>query len=234
MKNKITAIVVNVILCAIIVATCAVGFAGGGAVEVSGEHDEPYYSAGENAAGVSLMFNVYENTANVYKILDILDSYGAKATFFLGGCWADDNVDCTREIAKRGHEVGSHGYFHKDHSTLNYRQNLDEISTSVRLINAILGGEIKLFAPPSGAFCDYTLSACSTLGLKTIMWSRDTIDWRDGDVSLILRRATENLSSGEFILMHPEDVTVAALPDILSYINENGLTTVTVSQNIGE
>ena len=234
MKNKITAIVVNVILCAIIVATCAVGFAGGGAVEVSGEHDEPYYSAGENAAGVSLMFNVYENTANVYKILDILDSYGAKATFFLGGCWADDNVDCTREIAKRGHEVGSHGYFHKDHSTLNYRQNLDEISTSVRLINAILGGEIKLFAPPSGAFCDYTLSACSTLGLKTIMWSRDTIDWRDGDVSLILRRATENLSSGEFILMHPKDVTVAALPDILSYINENGLTTVTVSQNIGE
>lgn len=234
MKNKVIAIVVNVILCLIIVATCVVGFAGGNAVEVSGEHDEPYYSAGEGACGISLMFNVYQNTANVYKILDILDEYGAKATFFLGGSWADDNVDCTREIASRGHEVGSHGYFHKDHSAMNYRQNIDEISPSVKLLNAILNTKITLFAPPSGAFNDGTLSACAYLGLKTIMWSRDTIDWRDSDINLIYSRATENITSGEFVLMHPMDVTVAALPNILSYIKSNGLALVTVSQNIGE
>lgn len=234
MKSKLTAIVINAILCAIIVATCIVGFADGGAVQVSGEHDEPYYSAGETACGVSLMFNVYQNTSNVYKILDILDEYSAKATFFLGGSWADDNVDCTREIAARGHEIGSHGYFHKDQSAMNYRQNLEEISPSVKLLNAILGDEIKLFAPPSGAFCDATLSAASSLGLKTIMWSRDTIDWRDSDVNLIYSRATNNISSGEFVLMHPMDVTVAALPDILSYIISNGLALVTVSENLGE
>lgn len=203
-------------------------------MEVSGEHDEPYYSATENPAGVSLMFNVYQNTANVYKILDILDEYGAKATFFLGGSWADDNVDCTREIYARGHEVGSHGYFHKDHSQMNYRQNIDEISPSVKLINAILNTNITLFAPPSGAFCDATLSACSTLNLKIIMWSRDTIDWRDSDAGLIYDRATRNISSGEFVLMHPMDVTVTALPNILSYITSNGLALVTVSQNLGE
>lgn len=234
MKNKIIAIAVNAILCSIIVATCVVGFVSGGAVEVSGEHDEPYYSATENPSGVSLMFNVYQNTANVYKILDILDEYGAKATFFLGGSWADDNVDCTREIYARGHEVGSHGYFHKDHSQMNYRQNIDEISPSVKLINAILNTNITLFAPPSGAFCDATLSACSTLNLKTIMWSRDTIDWRDSDADLIYDRATRNISSGEFVLMHPMDVTVTALPNILSYITSNGLALVTVSQNLGE
>lgn len=234
MKNKIAAVAVNVILCAIIVATCVIGFAGEGAVQVSGEKDGPYYSAGENAVGVSLMFNVYQNTANVYKILDILDEYDAKATFFLGGSWADDNVDCTREIAKRGHEVGSHGYFHKDHSQMNFRQNLDEISTSVQLLNAILNCTITLFAPPSGAFNDATLSACSSLGLKTIMWSRDTIDWRDSDVELIFGRATANIAAGEFVLMHPMDVTVSALPDILSYIKANGLSLVTVSQNLGE
>ena len=234
MKNKITAIAVNLILCAIIIATCVIGFAGEGAVQVSGEKEEPYYSAGESAAGVSLMFNVYQNTANVYKILDILDEYNARATFFLGGSWADDNVDCTREIASRGHEVGSHGYFHKDHSQMNYRQNLDEISPSVRLLNAILGTKISLFAPPSGAFNDATLSACSALGLKPIMWSRDTIDWRDGDAELICDRATTNISAGEFVLMHPMDVTIAALPDILSYITSYGLSLVTVSQNLGE
>ena len=234
MKNKIIAIVVNAILCVIIVATCVVGFASGNAVEVSGDNDEPFYSAGDGACGVSLMFNVYQNTANVYRILDILDRYNVKATFFLGGSWADDNVDCTREIASRGHEVGSHGYFHKDHSAMTYRQNLDEISTSIRLLNAILSTQITLFAPPSGAFNDNTIAACCSLGLKTIMWSRDTIDWRDNDVKLIYERATSNIASGEFVLMHPMDVTVSALPDILTYITTNGLAFVTVSENIGE
>ncbi len=234
MKRKLITIAINIVLCAIIVATCVVGFSGGTAVQVSGGNAEPFYSAGDNPSGVSLMFNVYQNTSNVYKILDILDEYSAKATFFLGGCWADDNVDCTREIASRGHEVGSHGYFHKDHSELSYRANIEEISPSIRLLEAILTTKITLFAPPSGAYNDNTLSAAAYLGLRTIMWSRDTIDWRDSDTSLIYSRATKNLSSGEFVLMHPMDVTVAALPDILSYIKSNGMALVTVSQNIGE
>ncbi|MDE7086925.1 MAG: polysaccharide deacetylase family protein, partial [Clostridia bacterium] len=119
-------------------------------------------------------------------------------------------------------------------SKMNYEQNLNEIRTSVKLINAVLGQEIKLFAPPSGAFCDATVSAASKLGLKTIMWSRDTIDWRDNDVNLVTTRATKGLQTGEFILMHPMDVTVKALPKILTYIRENGLTAVTVSYNLGE
>lgn len=234
MKNKLTPFIVNAVLCAIIAVTCVVGFADGNAVQVSGEHDQPYYSAKETACGVSLMFNVYQNTSNVYKILDILNEFDVSATFFLGGCWADDNVDCVREIAKNGHEIGSHGYFHKDHSVMTYRQNYDEISPSIKLLNAILGSDISLFAPPSGAFNENTLSACSMLGVKAIMWSRDTIDWRDSDTKLICKRATQNIVNGEFILMHPMDVTVAALPDIISYISSSGLSFVTVSKNLGE
>ena len=233
MKNKLLAALVNLCLCAIIVATAVVGFLGGGAVEVSSDGAKPYYRS-DNPRGVSVTFNVYQNTSNVYKILDILDEYSAKATFFLGGSWADDNVDCVREIYYRGHEVGSHGYFHKDHSAMNYKQNLDEIKPSVMLIDRILNTEITLFAPPSGAFNDYTLSACSQLNLKTIMWSRDTIDWRDSDVALLYSRATQNLENGEFILMHPMDASVIALPKILSYIRESGFSAVTVSYNLGE
>jgi len=208
-----------------------VGFTGGEAEQVATGSESVYYRA-EEPKGVSLMFNVYENTDNVYKILDILDEYSAKATFFLGGSWADDNIDCVRDIAKRGHEVGSHGYFHKDHSKMNYAQNLAEIRPSVKLLNAMLGSEISLFAPPSGAFCPATVTAAEELGLKTVMWSRDTIDWRDSDVSLIINRATKNLANGEFILMHPKDVTVKALPKILSYMQTGGLTAVTVSENV--
>ncbi|MGN1104834.1 MAG: polysaccharide deacetylase family protein, partial [Candidatus Coproplasma sp.] len=112
MKNRIISVIVNVFLCLVVGCVCVVGFATGGDRQVASGGESVYYSA-KNANGVSLMFNVYENTENVYKILDILDEYSAKATFFMGGCWADDNIDCVREVAKRGHEVGSHGYFHK-------------------------------------------------------------------------------------------------------------------------
>lgn len=220
-------------LCAVIATVCAVGFVGGEAQEVTSNGENLFYKS-EEAKGVSMMFNVYQNTDNVYAIMDLLDAEGAKATFFLGGSWADDNIDCVRDIVARGHEVASHGYFHKDHSKMNYEQNLAEIRPSVKLLNAILGSEISLFAPPSGAFNDATVTAATSLNLKTIMWSRDTIDWRDKDVSLICERATRNLQSGEFILMHPMDVTVKALPTILTYIRENGLTAVTVSYNLGE
>lgn len=233
MKNKIISVIVNIALCAIIASISIVGFVGGEAAEVTSDGENLYYKS-EAGKGVSLMFNVYQNTQNVEAIMDILDEYSAKATFFLGGCWADDNIDCVRQIAERGHEVASHGYFHKDHSKMTYEQNLAEIRPSVKLVNAILGKEITLFAPPSGAFNDSTVTAAASLGLKTIMWSRDTIDWRDGDVALITSRATKNLQTGEFVLMHPMDVTVKALPQILGYIRENGLTAVTVSYNLGE
>lgn len=233
MKNKVISVIVNIALCIIIVATAAVGFVGGGAATVSSDGENLFYRSPQ-PKGVSLMFNVYENTANVYKILDILDEYGAKATFFVGGSWADDNVDCLRDIASRGHEVGSHGYFHRDHDKLSYAQNIEEISVSVKLINAVLGGKATLFAPPSGAYCEATLTACDALGLKVIMWSRDTIDWRDSDTSLIIKRATENLENGEFILMHPKDVTVSALPQILNCVRQSGYSAVTVSYNLGE
>ena len=218
----------------VVLAVSLVGYFSGSAAAVSYENTNLYYGGKEDSDAVSLTFNVYENTENVKKIMDILDEYGATATFFIGGCWADDNVDCVREIYKRGHEIASHGYFHKDHSRMSVSENLEEIRPSVKLLNMICGTEIKLFAPPSGAFCENTLNACLSLDLRVIMWSRDTVDWRDKDVNVIVSRATKELRNGEFVLMHPTDCTVTALPQILSYIRDNGLSAVTVTHNLGE
>lgn len=226
-------VVTNLLICAIIVVTAVVGFAGGSAVTVSDGDGNVIYRS-ESESSVSLMFNVYQGTDEVLEILDVLDKYSAKATFFIGGCWADDNVDCVREIFARGHETASHGYFHKDHSALSYKENLAEISPSVKLLNMICGQNISLFAPPSGAFNDYTVSACLELGLKVIMWSKDTIDWRDSDVNLIVSRATNGLQGGDFVLMHPTESTVKALPSILNYIGNSGFAACTVSCSLGE
>lgn len=193
--------------------------------------DRVYYR-GTSENGVSLTINVYWGTKEVYKMLDILDEYEAKATFFIGGCWADDNVACLKEIASRGHEIGSHGYFHKEHDKLDFEDNFTEIQTSAEFIKAACGRSIELFAPPSGAYSEATVNAAEALGLKTIMWSKDTIDWRDKDEAVCLRRATEGAKGGDIVLMHPMAHTVSALPKILSYYAAHGLRAIPVGENI--
>ena len=64
------------------------------------------------------------------------------------------------------------------------------------------------------------------------MWSKDTIDWRDKDESLVFSRATKNLKGGDLILMHPTEHTKNALKKILDYYKENGFSAVTVSEHI--
>ncbi|MBQ7879689.1 MAG: polysaccharide deacetylase family protein [Clostridia bacterium] len=198
----------------------------------SGDGAEIYRNAENDGAGVSLMFNVYWGTEEVERILEILKKHDAKATFFIGGCWADDNVACLRNIFSAGHEIGNHGYFHKDHDKLSLVQNQREIADCNRFIELAIGETPTLFAPPSGAYGNDTLLACKQLGMKTILWSRDTIDWRDKDKNLIYTRATKNIRSGEFVLMHPMAATADALDDILNYYRSQNLRAVTVGENL--
>lgn len=197
-----------------------------------GELPVVYSNASSQGIGVSMMFNVYWGTEEVYSILQTLEEHDAKATFFIGGCWADDNVECLRAIFSAGHEIGNHGYFHKDHDKLTLVENQKEISSCNRFIELSLGEAPVLFAPPSGAYSDDTVKAASLLGMKTILWSKDTIDWRDKNAALIYTRATKNVQRGDFILMHPMKETANALNDILKYYEQNDLKPVTVSENL--
>ena len=201
------------------------------AAHVSGLEDRVHYR-GTSGDGVSLMFNVYWGTQEVESILEVLAAYDAKATFFIGGSWADDNTACVRKIVEAGHEVGSHGYFHRDHTTLGYEGNVEEISRSVQFLQLAAGVPVTLFAPPSGAYDEDTVNAAESLGLRTVMWSRDTIDWRDKDEETCYLRATEDLQAGELILMHPMEHTLKALPRILEYCNTHSLRPITVGENL--
>ena len=158
---------------------------------VSGESQ--VFRSGVSETGVSLMFNVYWGREEVYQILDVLDEYSAKSTFFIGGCWADDNVDCVKEIVARGHELGNHGYFHKSHDKLTEQQNREEILRCNQFLSLAVGVDVTLFAPPSGAYADATLTAAKRLGMKTVLWTKDTVDWRDKDAKTVYKRATFQL-----------------------------------------
>ena len=98
------------------------------------------------------------------------------------------------------------------------------------LLQAITGEKPQLFAPPSGAYGEDTLQACRQEGMKVIMWSKDTIDWRDKDEELVYARATDGVKAGDLILMHPTAHTANALPRILRAYERAGLKVVTVSE----
>lgn len=224
-------LVVNALILAVVFTVGVVCFFPATA-PASSKEDGVYYS-GNTQDGVSLMFNVYEGTEIVDGILDALKNAGAKATFFLGGCWADDNVQTLVRIAEEGHELASHGYFHRDHSTLSYEKNVEEIKASLDFIERATGIRPQLFAPPSGAYSDDTVSAAQSLGCRVVMWSKDTVDWRDHDKAVCFRRATQDVGGGDLVLMHPKAHTLQALPDVLAYYQNVGLRAITVGENIG-
>jgi peptidoglycan/xylan/chitin deacetylase (PgdA/CDA1 family) len=181
---------------------------------------------------ISLMFNVYWGSEQVEDILDILKDNEIKATFFIGGCWADDNNSIIQRMKDEGQEIGNHGYFHKDHTKLSNAKNSEEITLTGSLIEKICGTVPTLFAPPSGAYNKTTVNICSELGYKVIMWSKDTIDWRDKDAEICYSRAVKNPANGDLILMHPMEHTVKALQKIIDFYKQNGYNIVTVSENI--
>lgn len=226
MKKRM--IITNFVIVAMLLSLVALSFSNAMALNVQSDA-RVIYAGNSEQNKVAFMVNVYQNEDYVLDMLDIFDAYGVKATFFVGGCWASKNIDVVKEIYARGFEVGNHGFYHRDQDQLDYDSNMQEIKACHDLILQNLGVEMKLFAPPSGAYNKITVDVAENLNYKTIMWTRDTIDWRDQDENLIFKRATKDLSNGDLILMHPTEKTVSALTKILAYAINNGFEPSTVS-----
>ncbi|MDR3293529.1 MAG: polysaccharide deacetylase family protein [Clostridiales bacterium] len=204
-----------------------------GAITAAGR-EQAYYRGNSDRPYVSLMVNVYEGREYVEKMMAVAEEYDVKLTFFIGGCFAKNQTDLIRSIYERGHELANHGYFHRDPAKLSYKENFDEIVMTERLIEAICNVKTSLFAPPSGSMGKEMFRASKELGYDVIMWSKDTIDWRDKDADLTFTRATKNMKNGDLVLMHPKPHTAEALPKILKFYKDNGFKVVTVSKNIGK
>ena len=231
--NKKVSLITNTALILIFCVVFALALVPNSAVPIYGGTDvKAIYNGNRENKKVSVMINVYENTKIVNSMIDVLDKHGAKATFFVGGCWADDNEQTLKRIVECGHELANHGYFHKDHKALDYQKNKQEIFNNHTIVKALCGVEMNLFAPPSGSFSSTTLEVADSLGYKVIMWSKDTIDWRDKDENLIFKRATQNVSNGDLILMHPKEHTLKTLEKILDFYTNAGFSVVSVSENL--
>lgn len=96
-------------------------------------------------------------------LLELLSRYQLKATFFVLGCLASKHPHLIAEIAAAGHEIGSHGYWHR----LVYRQTREEfrndLLSSKRILEDITGKEINMYRAPSWSICSNSLWALEIL-----------------------------------------------------------------------
>ena len=236
-KPSVKTMVTNVLIVAILTSVMLVAVYATDTTTPAVNTASAIYSGSGESGRVAFMFNVYENAETALNIAKLLNEHGFSATFFVGGKWVERNPNTLLALYNMGMEIGNHGYLHRDHKAIDYNKNVDEITLTERLVDAHLKAfpnyvNSKLFAPPSGSIGDNMFKACDDLGYKVIMWTRDTIDWRDHDADIIYERAIKDIQAGDLVLMHPTDATLSALPRILEYIKSVGLKADTVSNVI--
>ncbi len=197
------------------------------------EYNGTIYAGDKSSNKVSLMINVYWGTEYLKIMLETLKKYDIKTTFFVGGTWVKEEPELLKQMKESGHEIASHGYNHKEHGKLDYSGNYSEIEKCHRAVKDVLNIDMELFAPPGGSYNKSTIEAATSLGYKTIMWTRDTIDWRDKDTNLIYNRAVTNMQGGDLILMHPTANTAEALEKIIEYAKNHNLVLTKVSDVLG-
>jgi len=190
---------------------------------------------------MALTINVDWGEEYLPAILDILDQYHAKATFFVTGRWATKNPEMLKTLASRGHLIGNHGYYHSHPDQLTVTKNKEELTKTEKAIEAITGQKTTIYAPPYGERGRNGLVAADELGYITVLWTLDTIDWRaDSTPQVIVQRIVNPKirngiipdKKGAIILMHPKENTVTALPQILSHLQQEGFQMVTIEKLI--
>lgn len=192
------------------------------------------YKKNENKE-IALTFDDGPHPVYTTKILDILEKYNVKATFFMVGENILNYTETAQKVKEAGHEIGNHTETHK--SDLNEKQLMREIMNCSEIIFNTLDYESSIIRPPEGLIRDSTLRCCSLLEYSIILWNIDTRDWAHTSPEKIYKNVMKNIDSGDIILMHDyinrKSPTPEALEMFLPKLIEEGYKFVTVSELIG-
>lgn len=185
----------------------------------------PIYSVEREDKVISVTFDASWGGDKTMAILDLLDQYNAKATFFLVGIWVDKYPELVQEIAKRGHEIGNHSDSHAHFTQISDAQIRQELKDCSDKIEDLTGTRPTLFRPPYGDYNSKVITVVRDAGYEAVQWSIDSLDWKNRGVSDLVKRATNNVQKGDIILFHNDSqYIVEALPAILQHYQAQGFT----------
>ena len=183
----------------------------------------PIYSVDTSEKQVAISFDAAWGADKTEEILEILDEFDVNATFFLVGFWVDDYTDMVKKIDEAGCEIGTHSNTHPDMVKLDKESVSEELSTSVSKIEAVTGKKVTLFRAPFGSYNNQLLEVAESMGLKTIQWDVDTLDWKGLSASEINSRVLSKVQNGSIILMHNNsDHVLDGLRLILTTLKNKG------------
>ena len=165
---------------------------------------------------------------NTDTILDVLEKYNAKATFFVVGTQAEYYTDELKREAELGMEIGNHTY---DHTTLKYKDADTIVSTlnkNDETINNLCGVTPEIMRPTGGGV-DETVATSVTKPM--IEWDVDTLDWETKDPDSTYNTIMSSVKDGSVILMHDlYEATAEAATRVIPELYKEGYKMVTVSE----
>lgn len=180
---------------------------------------------------IALTFDDGPEPNSTNRILETLDQYDAKATFFMLSNKVEANPDLANKVADNGHEIANHSVTHADLGKLGRNQIRNEMINSKEKIENITGVTPTLFRPPYGSKNEMVHEVASETDQSIALWSIDTYDWQHLNPNATFEKIQNNVKPGSIILMHDiHQQTADALPRVMEYLDEQGYEFVTMSE----
>lgn len=193
----------------------------------------PIYNVETEEKQVAISFDAAWGADKTQGIIDILNEFDCTATFFLVGFWVDDYPDMVKAIDEAGMEIGTHSNTHPDMVKLDKTTMKSELETSISKIENITDKKVSLFRAPFGSYNNDLLDTAEELGLKTIQWDVDSLDWKGLSASDISSRVMSRVKNGSIILMHNNsDNILDALRLVLNRLKVQGYKVTGISELI--
>lgn len=173
----------------------------------------------EGASSIALTFDDGPHPTVTPQILDVLDAQQVRATFFLQGDLAERNRGIVREIVRRGHQIGNHGYAHLDARKVSAESYVSDALRCQSVLEEITGKELpRNFRPPFGRVAIRSALALFSQKFRFVFWSIDSQDSFLPDANSVVRYIqSQRVPPGSIILFHDDYAhTAEALPRILT------------------
>lgn len=193
----------------------------------------PIYRVQTEEKKIAISFDCAWGTDYTDKLLEIMAQEKIQSTFFMVEFWVKKNPEYVKKIFEYGHEIGTHSSTHPYMSKLDKVAIQKELTTSVNAIESITGAKVELFRAPYGDYDDLLIDTAKELGLYTIQWDVDSLDWKNLTASEITDRVTKKVQNGSIVLFHNQGkYTAQALPQIIKTLKDKGYTFVKISELI--
>lgn len=223
------------ILTLVLMVTAAILTGRGSVISAGAKQRElPIYSVDKGDEKIlSISFDAAWGNEDTPQLIEILDRYNVKATFFVVGDWVDKYPESVKQLSDAGHEVMNHSNKHPHMSELSKDKMKEEINSCSDKIEAVTGVRPILFRAPYGDYNDETIKTIRECGCYPIQWDTDSLDWKDLTAEQISKRVIDKAKSGSIVLFHnAAKHTPEALPTILEALQKDGYKIVPISQLI--